>query len=386
MRIPFFSWVFSWVSFVALSACGVTADPPIVNGVHGDALTNTLQVTVRGESDGRSIAGASVDVGGAAVTTDALGEATLTTTASPVTLTVRAAGFVTEHWIGVDRQHASVALATPLPSRALTASMSGGTADAVVSAATSLSILRTSSTLGSTSACAGGACVVMLSVATRSRDLDLVIVDAASVRLASHVAVDASDHVAVDLASIPVGERLVTLDVTIPSAPGLEAVVGVPGLVTDHGVALLPSSATATTSLLAPARVGSMAANRLWYVASARSADGSGESMIFDRDVGHDGAVHLPSAFLAIPSATASGSVGIDVDPEVELYVIEAFAGEGGERTLVLHPSGTHIDVPISLSSASSVVVRAVDTSRAGTDVDLAAAEHDATRMATLQL
>lgn len=370
---------------LALAACSTTAASS-ASGIGGAMLTTSLSVHVEGERDGAPIAGASVDVGGAVAATDAHGDATLTTTSGPVTLRVSAAGFVTERWIGVDRDHATVSLVTPLAARTLTGTITGGHADSVVSVATAITMLRTSSPLASTSSCAGGACDVTLTVETRAPALDVVLVEASAARLAEGVALDGAGHFALDAAAIEESARLVTLDVTLPSAPGLEAVVGVPGVASASGVVLFPALTPVAASLSAPALEGALAGDRLWYVARAANADGSGVSMIFDRQVGADGAVQLPSAFLAIPSVTPTASIGIAVDPEVDLYVVEVYSGDTAERVLVLRPRGARVDVPVELTGVSRVVVRAVDTLAQPGAIDLDAAEASATRIATVEL
>lgn len=386
MRIPL-------LCCAVLAGCVTTAQLPAVTpGVSGPALAGTLGVHVVDEAHGfAAVAGASVDVGGAAVRTDAHGDATITTSASSVTLTVHAAGFETERWIGVDRASVIVGLATPLVAYTIDGAISGLSTDALVSGTSALSILRTSSPRGSTAPCMRGGCNTSLTVEGRAprADVDVVIVDATSARLASGVMVDAaSGRFAIDVSTIGVGERLVTLTLTsLPAGAGLTSVVGVPGLATLRGVALLPALTTTAMSVVAPAREGVMAGDRLWYVARATSTDGFGESMAFDREVGADGVVHLPTTFLAVPRATASGTVSITVDPAVGLYVVEAFAGATATRALVLHPSGTQIDVPVDLTGASGVVVRAIDTPpSASGEIDLAAIEARTTRIATLQL
>ena len=356
-------------------------------GVRGPALAGTLAVHVQTERGARPIAGASVDVGLAPVTTDANGDATLTTTTSSVTLRVSASGFVTERWIGVDLASASVALAEPSAPRTLTGAISGGSGDMVVTAMTTLSMLRATPVTGSASACAGGACEATLTIATDAAEVDVALVDASSARLVSGVVLGADGRFAIDASAPAASVGLMTLEVTLPAAPGLEGVVGVPGVSSPAGVVLFPAfAATTTTSRSAPAREGPFALGRLWYVVRAENADGSGESVILDRDVGTDALVSLPDAFLAIPSATASGALGIDVDPEADLYVVEAHAGALAERVLVLHPSGAHLEVPIALAGASVVTVRALDTTAFGVGIDLAAAERGVTRFATLEL
>lgn len=379
---------FRWVAASALSLSAACASDPggtggASPGISGAALASTLSVHVEDELGGDPLAGATVDVGGAAVTTDAAGDATLTTAGAPVTLRVSAAGRITERWIGVDRDHATVALATPIVPRTVVSALSLS-GDAVVSAATSVTVLRTSSLVGSTGACTGGTCELTLALETREADVWSVVVDATSAHLVTRTPADG--RIAIAEADLAAGASMVTLAVTLPSDAGLQGVVGVPGLATDHGVALFPAFAATPASVLAPAREGPFADARLWYVARGTNADGSGQSVILDRDIGADGVVTLPSGFLAIPSATASGSVGIDVDPEVDLYVVEAYSGADVERAIVLHPSGAHVDVPISLATASRVVVRAIDAPIGEAGVDLGLAERSATRMATLEL
>lgn len=373
-------------SALALGACtsSPSTSPPIV-GVDGASLAGTLEVVVIDEESREPIVGARVAIGDASATTDASGHASLSAGTGSVTLDVTHAGYVTEHWIGVDRARAVVGLSAPLEAHALSGTITGGTADTIVSAATTLSILRVTSLDATTSACAGGACSVSVSVELQAPRLDLVLVEGSTAHLATGIPI-AQEAFSVDLPSLAASERLVTLDVTLPSAPGLEAVVGVPGIATSAGVAILPSSPTGA-SLLAPAREGPLQGARLWYVARATSADESGETVVFDREVGADLHVSLPSSFLAIPSATASGTIGIDVDPEVDLYVVEAYAGASVERTLVLRPSGPHLDLPIDLAAASGVAVRAIDTDGASSEgaIDLDAVEAQATRIATLR-
>lgn len=373
-------------SALAFGACtsSPSAVPPIV-GAFGAPLAGTLEVVVVDEESRDPIDGARVAIGDASATTDANGHASLSAPTGSVTLDVSHAGYVTEHWIGVDRARAVVGLSAPLRAHALSGTITGGSADTIVSAATTLSILRVTSLDATTSPCAGGACNVNVAVELQAPRLDLVLVEGSMAHLATGIPIT-QETFSIDLASLAATERLVTLDVTLPSAPGLEAVVGVPGIATTSGVAILPSSPTGA-SVLAPAREGPMEGARLWYVARATNADESGETVVFDREVGADLHVALPSSFLAIPSATASGTIGIDVDPAVDLYVVEAYAGANVDRTLVLHPSGGHLDLPIDLGAASGVVVRAVDAEDGIADgtIDLDAVEAGATRIATLR-
>lgn len=383
MRIPYLC--VSALGAICLVACATAPASAPSAGVSGAPLASTLSVHVVDELTGDPFVGASVDVGAAVAMTDAHGDATLSTTTSSVTLRVSAPGQITEQWIGVDRDHVVVGLATPIVPRTLTGAIALTSGDTVVSAATTVSVLRTSSLIGSTGACIGGACEVTLTVETRTADLHAVVVDAASARIDASPVVDG--RFAIHESDLTAGSaRLVTLEVTIPSAPSLQGVVGVPGLATADGVALFPSFTPSATSVLVPAREGPFADARLWYVVRGTNVDGSGESVLLDRDLGAGTTVELPSAFLAIPSATASGTVGIDVDPAVDLYVIEAFSGANVEHTLVLHPSGAHVDVPVALAGASRVVVRAIDAALTGDGIDLAAAERTATRIATLEL
>jgi hypothetical protein len=179
---------------------------------------------------------------------------------------------------------------------------------------------------------------------------------------------------------------LVTFVVVIPEAPGFTEVVGVPGVSSDRGVALFPSLSAMPVSVTAPALSGTIADGRHWYIARATNADGSGSSMMFDRDIGADGVVTLPSEFLAIPTATASGVVDLYVQPGADLYVVEAYAGTSAERVLVFTEVDAHIEVPISLAGASRVVVRAIDTTIDRDAIDLVDAELNTTRIATLEL
>jgi hypothetical protein len=376
-------WSLSALFVVACAAPASVAEHP---GTSGAALASALTVHVQAEQDGRPIANATVEVQGVTTQTDANGDAHVPTSGAAVDLRVVASGFVTERWMGVDRERAIVGLATPLVSRTLTGSIQAGTADVAVSAATTLSMLRTSTPLGSTSACVGGVCDVTLTVETRTPALDVVLVDASAARVVENVAVDSGNHFLIAPSMLGQSGSLVTFTVTIPAAPGLDAVVGVPGVAREGGVALFPGLTAMPVSVMAPALEGSIADARHWYIAHASNSDGSGTSMIFDRSVGADGVVTLPSAFLDIPRATASGVVGIDVQPGVDLYVVEAFAGDAAERALVFTEVDAHIDVPISLTGASRVVVRAIDTEIDRHAIDLVAAEQNATRIATIEL
>lgn len=353
-------------------------------GVGGAPLAGTLAVHVQDEDDSSPIAGASVDVGGAPVLTDADGNATLPTSSGSVTLRVVAAGFVTERWIGVDRARAAVALAAPVSPRALTATVSGGEGDTAVGVMTALSILRASSVVGSTGTCVGGACELSLTaVDVHDPETSVVIIDANGAR-ARTVSV-AGGRFAIELTGAAAGAPLLPIDVVLPSGVGLEGVVGVPGMRTAGGVTLLPDPSGAAVTRALPSADAALPTSRFWYVARGTTTDGSGESMAFDRDVGTDGVATLPASFLAIPSATraaAGDAVGIDVDPEVDLYVVETL----GERVLVLRPTGAHVDVPIPTSAVATVTVRAVDAPASGEGIDLGAAELFATRVATRTL
>ncbi len=384
MQRPLSAWLTG--TALALGACSTSpASVAPTVGIDGAPLSGTLEVVVVDDETRDPIEGALVAIGETRATTDATGRASLAAPSGSVTLDVSRAGYVTEHWMNVDRTRAVVALAAPLDARALAGTITGGSADTIVSAATTLSILRVTSLGATTSACPGGACGVSVTVELETPRLDLVLVEGSTAHLATGLPIT-GETFSVDLAALTATERLVTLDVTLPEAPGLQAVVGVPGIATSAGVAVLPSSPTGA-SLLAPAREGPMEGARLWYVARAVSTDGSGETIVFDREVGADLHVVLPSSFLAIPSATAEGTIGIDVDPEVDLYVVEAYAGASVDRTLVLHPSGTHLDLPIDLAGASGVAVRAIDADGAIAEgaIDLDAVEARATRIATLR-
>jgi hypothetical protein len=371
-------------SILGIASCAPGAASPSSTGVWGGAITSTITVHVVQEASGEPVVAAMVDVGGTPVTTDAHGDATVPASGS-VTLHVRAPGLVSERWIGVDRDHATVALAPPRPAQPYSAHVEvAGGADLVVSFATTVSMLRVTPLVGTTSPCAAGVCDVSVEIAPPSSAVDGILRSASDARLAAFTLGDAS--LLFDPASVSASVPLVTLDVTIPTAPGLEGVVGVPGISSPRGVALIPALDGSAVAVGAPDTTGPFAGTRLWYVARATNADGSGESVLVDRDIGADHHVRLASSFLAIPSATASGSVGIDVDPEVELYVVEAYAGLEIERTLVLHPSGSHLDVPITLTAASGIVVRAVDTTIGTDGVDLDEADRLTTRFATLSL
>ncbi len=368
---------------LSLGLVGACATTPSVTdptpGVRGAALTSTLSVHVVREDDQTALAGASVDVGGPSVTTDANGDATLTVTASPATLHVALAGFVGERWMGVDRDHATVGLAVPVRPRPLSGTITAGTSDVAVAAATTLSMLRTSSPTDSVAVCAGGHCELGLSVETLAPTIDVLLVDSTSARLASHVAIDGA-HFVIDASAATLLPSFVTLQATIPDAPGLEGVVGVPGIAAGGHVALVPMPDPSTTNLLAPALEGPLAQDRLWFVVRAH-ASGGGETMIFDRNVVGT-AVHLPSSFLAVPTATRTENVEVTVDPDADFYVLDVLTDTDAERVLVLHPSGAHLTLPITLAGATYVALRAVGTS--GTVDDLAAAEALADRIATI--
>ena len=369
------------LSLALVGGCGTTpsgADP--TPGVRGAALTSTLSVHVVREDDQTALPGASVDVGGPSVTTDANGDARLTAVGS-ATVHVALAGYVGERWIGVDRDHVTIGLATPNPERPLGGTITAGTSDLGVAAATTLTMLRTSSPNDSVGVCAGDHCAVSLSVQTLEPTIDVLLVDSTSVRLAQHVAIDGA-HFTIDASTATLLPSLVTLQASIPDAPGLEAVVGVPGIATDGRVALVVAADPSTTNLVAPTLEGPLAQDRLWFVARAHAPSGGAETMIFDRNVVGT-VVHLPSSFLAVPTATRTESVDLTVDPEVDFYVLDVRTNVDAERVLVLHPSGAHLTLPIALAGATYVALRAVGTS--GTVDDLVAAEALADRTATIR-
>jgi hypothetical protein len=370
---------------VLLTACAPPGGAAI--GLSGAPLTGTLNVHVvaefRFDEQGlMPISGATIDVGGASVTTDANGDATIATTSSSVTLRVQKSGFVAERWLGVDRDHAVVALAAPISTRTLQGAISRGGGNVSISATTTFSMLRVQPTTSSTAPCAGGACGVMLGVDLPLGFVDVVVLDAQSARIARGLVLDATNTFAIDVSMLaPVA--LASFDVTLPSSAGFAAVVGVPGVSAPNGVALLTPQSSSGAAMIPP-RVGAFGDSTFWYIVRATTADGHGESMMFDRAVGQTpGRVTLPSAFLAVPTAVvSSGTLSITVDPAVALYAIESAT----MRMLVLHPSGATIDVPTT--SNTGFTVRAIDTHLASDHgpIDLGNAERTATRVATLTL
>jgi hypothetical protein len=373
------------------SVCDANVDASVATtpGVRGAPLAGALRVLVIDEGSLAPIGGAMVDLGGPIVTADVLGNATLATTTSSVTLTVRASGYIAERWIGVDRASVVVGMARPLVAAGIQGPITGVSGGTRVSPTVPIPMLRVASLGNSDTQCVADCnhVAVMFTVDAHADGIDIVILGHSSARIATDVA-RPSETFAIDAGAISASERLIMLQVVAPPAPGtLTTVVGVPGLSTPHGVARLDSFAGAFTTT-APAREGPMACDRLWYIVNAYTSDLSGMSALFDRDVGNDGVVHLPASFLTVPIATRSADVGITVDPAVTFYVVEAaHAGASTMRALVLYPSGSHIDVPIELTGATNVFVRAVDTVRsADGTIDLVRAEAQATRTATIAL
>ncbi len=383
MRIAF--QVSLALSLSCISAC---QSPPPSNatspiGLSGGPLVDGLTVVVLDETTGAELGTATVTCGdgspaslmGSAVRCDATG-------LDGASIVVDAPGYVTERWMGITSAHAVVALAMRAePERALHGEITGGSDRVSVGVTGAFGILRSGDVTRGAAGCADASlCNVTLSTSPAGAH-DAAILDQGAGRLVlvRDLPIGPDGAFAVDVLGATESASLVTLTVTLPDAAGLTEVVGVPGLATDHGVALLGSLLDGT-STLAPVREGTLASERLWFVAHARTADGSGESFALDRELpAGETTVTLPPTFLAVPVASVSGGVvTITGDAEVSLYIVESSdAGGVVERAIVFAGAST-IAVPVR---GASQRVRAVASSL-GADIDLELAADTATRFA----
>jgi hypothetical protein len=372
-----------FLSIVSALACQAPAMGPPVTlgpvGLSGGALAGSVEVVVLDEATGVELAGATVVCGDATLTTSAGSAVRCQEAGASASLVVSAPGHVTERWLGITQSRAVVALAPRASTRTLEGEITGATERVSVGVSSEFGILRSSDVTRGAADCADAAACTVSAEASSASAHDVAVLDHGGGRLVlvRDVAIDAEGRFAVDVLAAEESEPLIDLSVTLPGAVGLTEVVGVPGLSTENGVALLGSLAEGT-SVLAPAREASLAGDRLWFVAHARTEDGAGESFALDRDVAvGQTAVELPSAFLAVPIASvAEGVVTITTDAMASLYVVESSdAGGVVERAVVFAP-GASIEVPVA---SASVRVRAID---AGGVVELGAVAASTTRFA----
>lgn len=384
MRVALRVFLFLSIAFVLACQAPVAAPPstsPV--GLSGGPLVDGVSVVVVDESTGAELSGATVACGdtthtttaGAAVRCEASG-------VDGVTLVVSAPGRVTERWIGVTRAHAVVASTERTSGeRTLHGAITGAASRVSIGVSSTFGILRSGDPTRGAVACVDASdCTLVVGRPVDGRhDAAVIEHGAARLTLVRDVAIDAAGGFAIDVSTVMESDSFVALAVTLPGGEGLTEVVGVPGLSTENGVSLL-GSLSEGTSTSAPAREGSLADDRLWFVAHARTADGTGESFALDRDIPvGETAVDLPSTFLAVPVASRAGDVvTITTDGSASLHVVESSDASGVVERAVVFTGASTLEVPVT---GTSVRVRAVDASFSG-EIDLGLVSATTTRFA----
>jgi hypothetical protein len=381
----------SRVFLLLCASCAGACQAPVATvpitspiGLSGGPITDGVDVVAVDEATGAPIAGATVTCGDAAPITTTLGSAVRCPagTSGTADIVVSAPGQVTERWIGIARANAVVGLTPRVDDeRTLHGAITGASDRASIGVSSRFGIVRSGDVTGGAAACVDASdCSVALTASPVGAH-DMAIVDHGAMRLVlvREVPTEADGGFAIDVLAQSESAPLIDLSVTLPDANGLTEVVGVPGLSTANGVALLgaPSEGTST---LAPVREGSLAGEGLWFVARARTADGTGESFALDRDVPIGSAdVMLAPAFLAVPIASRAGDVvTVQRESGSSLYVIESSDAAGVVERALAFSTDPSFDVR---AAGARVRVRVLDAAGSG-DVDLGRVAADTTRFA----
>jgi hypothetical protein len=343
----------------SLCGCGESATPipegPFAPGISGAALAGRVEVIVIDEETRELLPQATIAIGAADGSTlftreDAPGFAAIEDARIAGAISVRVttagawAGVTTWAGVAADR----VVVAVPRRAgRAIDGRVAG--ADTLGAADVLAGPLETPrfTSFGALDRAAPSACAMLgdgscrfTGVASESASRAVAIVrDASGAPIAFGVgplAVDGTADISLldESMRAPVVELALGASLPMPP-PGLDAVVGVPGLATAEGIGLLPQTPGSDGSLGVPELAGPLADASWWVLLEARSADGSARSVVVQRGIRDPGGVGTLPELLAPPAVTVTsgGEVQIAEVAGASLFVVECASAE---TTLVL--------------------------------------------------
>lgn len=328
---------------------------PLEPGVSGGALSGRLEVVAIDELTREPIeASVTVAPDGLAAATGSspfVHESAQPFERADVTVI---AGVARVRWVGV--RGARVVIPVPRRETREVAVELRGTAPSGASAIelTSLAplhVLRSGGVGGAATACAPVDACASLEVPEGARGLVASVLDADGVPLAFAVG---EVGAAIDLDA---AREAIAVEAGLPDAPpGLDAVVGVPGLTRARELARLPAARGFT--FVVPGPDAGTADASFWILARAQGTDRS--STVVQRGLREASDAGEWPAWLETPSLTPLDGALFAVPPAgATLLVVERTEADVEELTLYLEPPAD-----LEIAPAASVVVRAVDGGR----------------------
>lgn len=333
----------------ALVACGEEPldppAPPYLVGVSGGPRAGALEVVGLDETTRELLDALDVEVEGAGLAASGPGWARIDDApAGPLTLLVSAPGRVPQRWHGVEGARAVITLpARDAEVRTLEGRITGaaerGAASVAVGPLTPPRLLRTGGLDAATPVqCAmepDGSCRFRITVAASTEALVATLRDESGVAIgfAQH-ALDEAD--VVEIAATEGAARLdaVRLSPGTPGEPpaGLEAVIGVPGLLSGGGISVL-AQAPATDGTLAAPSLSTLDSASWWMMHEARISadDGSSRSVVLVRGLMSPETEIVLPAFLPLPEATFEGDALSVVAPSAQGLVVVDWIDTYGE-------------------------------------------------------
>ncbi|UJR85467.1 Hypothetical protein I5071_75470 [Sandaracinus amylolyticus] len=393
------------VALALLGGCSESAasapEGPFAPGISGEPLVGRIEVIAIGEDSRTPIDGAVIDVradGTSIAESTTPGYATFEDARleGPVTITVRTEGTYagTTTWAGVAADRVVIPVARAGAERSIEGRVLGadtlGAASVLAGPLVAPHITRPSAIDDATP----GACVDEGSGACRFRASAPLEVDhvAAILRDASGAAIgfgigEVGEDGSVEVSVLDPASRVAAIPLAmegpLPTPPiGLDAVVGVPGIATSHGISLLPQTAGEGGVLAVPELSGALADATWWVMAQAYDSanDTGARSVVLLRHLSNPDAVGRLPAFLELPEVTVARDTGVTVGAVdgAAMIVIEC-EDASGDRAITTVLGGA--SGPVASECVGAVRVRAVDaTGATGSALDLDGVERVAMR------
>lgn len=355
---------------------------PFVPGISGGPLANRLEVVVVDELTREPIeATITIESDGlerAVGPSPLVHESTEPLDAADVTASIEASGHTTLiRWIGVRGARAVI----PAPRRDASrttvdvrGTLPSGASALEVTALAPLHILRSDGVGAASSTCASlDACSATIDVPAGASALVATAIDARGAPLAFAIAGVEGRTIDFDLGA----RATVAIDAPLPGpGPGLDAVVGVPGLTEERSIARLPRASG--SSFVVPVLDGEPPGATWWLLARAEGVDRS--STVVQRDLQQPTDAGAWPSFLAAPElVTTASAISASPPPGATLLVVERLDATREESSLFFElPAQIELEPP---STGGRVFVRAIDAG----SVDASAVDLDAIEAATVR-